>query len=383
MSHHPLDFQLQPDSHVHVPFVSAPNAHDVMLGRGVSITNWPGNVRFRELIGTWKVEYTQTGRHYAKKAIADRIYQEILRRGGRFLRQIDSTEEAQDIGVPIGAKAWVIVDESVAIRKIKQALREYPAVKPSKRSNQTRLSDSDENNVEHSAARVEVGHVFQPDVPATSKLIPPSLPTGGMLATDIDSLDRKMPRQHSWYSSPDRVEGIKKFCSALQNTDMAGAVAFHGPQTQQAEDSRYQPTQQSAGSDDTRNVCTSDELSSASFERTPLALNHIRQGYSLKQSIHPQGGLLIGYPTGPVDSLPVPAAPREPFEFRRSELGGVHHGHRNGPTIDSTTHPIDNEHDSLISLRTIEEIRASGAAELDESVASLLSNMLSYPANNS
>jgi hypothetical protein len=382
MSHHPFTLQLQPDSHVHGPYVSTPNGDDVMLGRGVSVTNWPGNVRFRELIGNWKVEYTQTGRHYTKKVIADRIYQEILRRGGRFLRQIDSPEEAGSIAVPSGTKAWLIVDESVAIRKIKQALREYPT---EKRSNQTRSSDSDDNTVDQRVAVVEVGHVFPPVVPATSNLVPPNLSAGSMRATDVDPLDTKMPRQRSLQCSPDRVEEMKKSYSPLQRTSMGASVAFHGPQMRQAEDSSYQPIQQSAVREDTRGIRTSDEFASETFEDSPLALDHLRQSYSLMQSLHPQGGPWIGCPTGPVGAPTVPAAPHEPFKFYRSELEGGQHGHSIGPLIDcdSTTHPIDCTDDSLSSLRTIEEIRASGAAELGESVASLLSIILSHPEKDS
>jgi hypothetical protein len=359
MSHHPFNFQLQPDSHVHGPYVSTANGDDVMLGRGVSITNWPGNVRFRELIVNWKVEYTQTGRHYRKKVIAGRIYQEILRRGGRFLRQIESKEEADNVGVPSGTKAWVIVDESVAIRKIKQALREYPAEKPSKRSNQARLSDSDDNNdVDQSVAGA---------VRATSNLVPPNQSAGRIHAMDMDPLDTKMPRQPSRQYSPGRVEEMKKSYSPLQNAGMAAAVVLHGPQMRQSEGCSYKPIQKSA----TR---SSDEFASANFEHSLLAMDHARHGNSPKQSLLPQGEPWIRYPTGPV-----PAAPREPFEFQRHELGGGYHDHCSGPFIDSTTHPIDNMDGSLSSLRTIEEIRASGAAELDESVASLLFTILPHP----
>jgi hypothetical protein len=372
MAQHPFYFQLQPDSHAHGPYVSTPNGDDIMLGRGVSITNWPGNVRFRELIGTWKVEYTQTGRHHTKKVISERIYQEILRRGGRFLRQIDSTVEAQGIGVPVGAKAWVIVDERVAIRKIKQALREYPAVKLSKRSNEARLSDVGE----------EVSRALPTAVSATSNMVPHNLPAGGMRTTDVDPLDTKMPQQHSLQCSPDRVEGIKKSCSPLQNTVMAAAMTFYGPQMPHAEDSNYQPTQQSAVHKDTKNIRTSADFTSAAFERSLLSLDQVGQSYSLKQSLHPQRVSLIGHSSGPTGSLSAPAAPHEPLEFHRRELDGGHHSHRNGPTINSTTHPMENLDDSLRSLRTIEEIRASGAAELDESVASFLS-ILSHPAKHS
>jgi hypothetical protein len=113
----------------HLPFIANLNSNDVVLGRGVSIARYQGNIRFRELIGSRKAEYNSTSRHNIKTDIAIQVYQAIASRQGRFVRLIESMEEAQKVGVPNGMQVWVVGDESTAMSKIKQALREMPATK--------------------------------------------------------------------------------------------------------------------------------------------------------------------------------------------------------------------------------------------------------------
>jgi hypothetical protein len=377
MAHHTLKFQPQPDSHVHVPYVSTLQVHDVVLGRGAAATRWPGNVRFRKLIGNWKEQYTQTGRHHTKKVIAHRIYEEIQRRGGRFLRHIDSMEEAQIVGVPVGMKAWAIVDENVAMRKIKQALREYP----------TRLVDSDDDKDHNDAAASKTDCIileqeeylsFSPVVPDTSTLVPPIDSTCGLCPMNGDPTDRKLPRHNSWSCLPDRVEGIKRLHTSLQNTGKDAVSALRRPQKRKAEDS----CQQNVTIDGTRKGCTIDEVPNEAFANIPLAHDHVWKSFSPKQSTHTQQGPLIGYPSRPMDSSYGDTSDSEPFELRGSVLDSGNCYQSQGQYNHSTTPLIESLDDSLYLLRPIEEICLFGAVELDESITSLLSIILSHPETN-
>lgn len=111
------------DHHLH-RFVTELHHNDILMGRGAPIINYEGNVRFRELVRTRKAEYVHTTRHQVKDEIARGILQEIKHRGGHFLRRIDSETEMRQLGISEGTKAWVIVDNDVAIEKVKQALRD-------------------------------------------------------------------------------------------------------------------------------------------------------------------------------------------------------------------------------------------------------------------
>jgi hypothetical protein len=114
---------------INTPFVTALNPDDVLLGRGAPIINYEGNVRFRELVQTHKADYIGTGRHQTKDVIARQIVAEIGNRNGRFLRRIASSEQAQILGVPDGTTAWLVAHETVAIEKVKQALRDKDPAK--------------------------------------------------------------------------------------------------------------------------------------------------------------------------------------------------------------------------------------------------------------
>lgn len=111
-------------------FVTSTTSNDVLLGRGAPTIHFEGNVRFRHLIATRKVEYMSTGRHKRKCVIAQQIIDEIVvGRRGRFLRKINTVEEAERLGVPPGVKqAWVPADPTVILEKVKQALRDKDPV---------------------------------------------------------------------------------------------------------------------------------------------------------------------------------------------------------------------------------------------------------------
>lgn len=106
-------------------YVTELNGNDVLLGRGAPILNSKGNVRFRKLVQEHKAVYTSTGRHAVKDEIARRIIHTITAMGGRFLRRIETQTERNSLQVPENVvNAWVTVDQSVKLSKVKQALRE-------------------------------------------------------------------------------------------------------------------------------------------------------------------------------------------------------------------------------------------------------------------
>lgn len=101
---------------------------DVLLGRGIPITNYSGNVRFRQLVVERKEMYCSTCQHQIKNELAREIIKIIKdENGGRFIREIKTTAEAKELGITSSIKDmkhWVILDDKTIMQKVKQALRE-------------------------------------------------------------------------------------------------------------------------------------------------------------------------------------------------------------------------------------------------------------------
>lgn len=97
---------------------------DVLFGRGAPIVQTSGNVRFRDLVNANKVAYASTRCRHTKDSIARDIIQVIDERGGRFLKEIKSTDDAQKYDVPAGVKAWIVAEYDEIVEKVKQTLRE-------------------------------------------------------------------------------------------------------------------------------------------------------------------------------------------------------------------------------------------------------------------
>jgi hypothetical protein len=97
-----------------------PHKNDVLSGRGVSIANHPGNLRFRTLVTTYIDEsYCFSFTSSEKKAIALDIVKHIskLDPPGRFLKRI--------VSKPKGLEGpWFVMDEKEIIKKTCQALRD-------------------------------------------------------------------------------------------------------------------------------------------------------------------------------------------------------------------------------------------------------------------
>jgi hypothetical protein len=84
--------RFSPELHV-IPV--EPTASDILLGRGKSSQNHPGNIRFRQLIESKRPEY-ERAKVLEKTLIAERIVQSIRDLSGRFLRQTGNYWEEVD-----------------------------------------------------------------------------------------------------------------------------------------------------------------------------------------------------------------------------------------------------------------------------------------------
>lgn len=98
--------------------------NDVLLGRGVPVFNYSGNVRFRQIILEFKPRYAAASKHQAKNDITREIIAMIENSNGRFVREVKTSAEAASLGIPRGTKAWALVDDDAKVLKVKQALRE-------------------------------------------------------------------------------------------------------------------------------------------------------------------------------------------------------------------------------------------------------------------
>jgi len=85
-------------------------SEDIILGKGNGINCLPGNVKFRNIISAYKPLYQQSPRH-VKHKVAERVLQEIVALGGRFLEQQPD-------------KSFLVVSKRRQMEKTCQALRE-------------------------------------------------------------------------------------------------------------------------------------------------------------------------------------------------------------------------------------------------------------------
>ena len=92
---------------------------DVLLGRGASIRDHPGNEAFRALVIGRKADFNRA-RKLKKRDIAIEIIQHVKDNNGRFL-----TEEDVVSGKSNGRnRTWVVVEEAKALQKTMHRLRE-------------------------------------------------------------------------------------------------------------------------------------------------------------------------------------------------------------------------------------------------------------------
>lgn len=120
--------------------------NDVLFGRGAPSIGNEGNVRFRQLVQSRKLEYIDTGKRQVKDWIARQVIQAVSIRQGRFLRKIESLVEAEQLGAPEGTPAWVLVEEGTVLQKVKQALRDRDSMEDAVRDEELRNSNSNSNS---------------------------------------------------------------------------------------------------------------------------------------------------------------------------------------------------------------------------------------------
>lgn len=106
-----------------VGFVTELSCNDVLVGRGTPAIENEGNIRFRQLVQSHKLEYINAPTRKIKSLIARQVAQTVAYRQGLFLRLIESPSEAAQMGVPEGVKAWVPVHAGIILEKVKLALR--------------------------------------------------------------------------------------------------------------------------------------------------------------------------------------------------------------------------------------------------------------------
>ena len=106
---------------------------DVLCGRGSGPNDHPGNIAFRQIILSRKVDYMTAKARTDKARIAQEIVDRVERGGGlggegasepgRFLRKMQA-EELKERGYDREDDVWVVVDRATALEKAKQALRQ-------------------------------------------------------------------------------------------------------------------------------------------------------------------------------------------------------------------------------------------------------------------
>ena len=98
---------------------------DVLLGRGKRAASWPGNVQFRQIVNKYRAAYVVAPRN-EKIYVAQRVVEEIMQRGGRFVEQHQQEQQRQDM---TGTQQrqdtyYTTVSQKRATEKASQALRE-------------------------------------------------------------------------------------------------------------------------------------------------------------------------------------------------------------------------------------------------------------------
>lgn len=83
---------------------------DVVFGRGKGYQNHPGNKRMRSIIDRYKIKY-HTLKRAEKKHLVEKVYNEIIEGGVRFVKKVSDED------------SWILVDEPIAMQKVSHTLR--------------------------------------------------------------------------------------------------------------------------------------------------------------------------------------------------------------------------------------------------------------------
>jgi len=108
--------------------IRTPNDHDVLCGRGGGINSHPGNIKFRNWVRERKENYNLAPSKAAKASVSREIVDRVTGQDppGRFLQR----EEMEKCQSGKGSSYWVEIDDTKAMAKTSQALREgAPAIR--------------------------------------------------------------------------------------------------------------------------------------------------------------------------------------------------------------------------------------------------------------
>ena len=108
----------RPDLEPKTKGISNPHPHDILCGRGNAVNRHVGNVFFRKIVSCRKPEYRMGAYPIQRRKVAYKVYEEIqnLNPPGRFLM--------------LKGSEWSVCDETKAMCKISQALRELASNDP-------------------------------------------------------------------------------------------------------------------------------------------------------------------------------------------------------------------------------------------------------------
>jgi len=98
--------------------IRTPTPQDVLSGRGGGINSHPGNKVFREWVRLRKEDYNLARNKKEKTVVATEVVRQVQEQNGRFL-----TKDTSVVGGS-GGHWWVEIDETKALAKTTQALRE-------------------------------------------------------------------------------------------------------------------------------------------------------------------------------------------------------------------------------------------------------------------
>ena len=105
---------------------SSPGSVDILLGRGKSIQNHPGNIRYRTIIETNLDRFESATQRGAKAELVKDVLQQIYSSGANFWRLEGSLQSRN--------KRWTPVDEKTACDKVSHSFRNAKMTTVNRRS---------------------------------------------------------------------------------------------------------------------------------------------------------------------------------------------------------------------------------------------------------
>jgi len=175
--------------------ITSLNRNDVLLGRGSGPNHYYGNLQFRDLVEQRREAYAQANLLAEKRGVAQSIVDDVRARGGRFLRQQGQRKKGENV---LTDGEWIEVNNSVALEKSKQALRENKSEgaagvkKPKKSASLKRPAENTAQNellsailtsnsafAAHAGVQTSVGSILSPPTaePTTPAMLSSLMPS--------------------------------------------------------------------------------------------------------------------------------------------------------------------------------------------------------------